>query len=139
QRNENANGNGNGTGRYVASGSTSTWQKLLLRCRLSPGDVVTLTAAVRDLHRAHPGRFLTGVDTTAAELWEHNPHVTRLDRSDPDVRTLEMHYPLIDHSNQRPCHFLQGYAQNLEQQLGVNVPLTEFRGDIHLSQEEQAW
>ncbi|HEX8913937.1 MAG TPA: glycosyltransferase family 9 protein [Humisphaera sp.] len=110
-----------------------------LRCRLSPGDVVTLTAAVRDLHRAHPGRFATDVDTTAPELWDNNPHVTRLDPADPDVRSVTVHYPLIQQSNQRPVHFLQGYADYLAQELGVPVPLTEFRGDVHLSDQERAW
>ncbi len=54
-----------------------------------------LTAAVRDLHLQHPCRFLTDVDTTAMALWDANPHVTRLDRADPDLGKIECHYPLI--------------------------------------------
>ena len=63
-------------------------QKLLLKCGLSPGDVVMLTAAVRDLHRAHPRRFIIDVRTTAPELWENNPWITHLDERDPRVRVL---------------------------------------------------
>ena len=47
--------------------------KLLLRNQQAPGDVLMLTAAVRDLHRAHPRKFQTAVDTACEELWENNP------------------------------------------------------------------
>jgi hypothetical protein len=114
-------------------------QKLILRCFLSPGDIVMMTVAVRDLHRGHPGRFLTDIRTPAPQLWEHNPYRTPLDEADPGVRLLDLHYPLIHESNQRPYHFIHGFAQFLERELGVPVPLTEFKGDIHLAPEEKAW
>jgi ADP-heptose:LPS heptosyltransferase len=52
---------------------------------------------------------------------------------------LPMQYPLINQSNQRPLHFLHGYAEYLSAQLGIQVPLTEFRGDIHVSDQEKQW
>ncbi|WP_040592613.1 glycosyltransferase family 9 protein [Schlesneria paludicola] len=113
--------------------------RLILKCALSPGDVVTLTAAVRDLHRAYPGKFQTDVRTPAQQLWENNPYVTPLDERDPAVRTIEMEYPLIHQSNSRPYHFLHGYTQYLEEQLGLRIPVTEFKGDIHLSEQETGW
>ena len=91
---------------------------LVLPSFQSPGDVVMLTAAVRDLHAAHPGQFATDVRTSADGLWLHNPHITRLEERESGVKVLEMHYPLIHHSNQRPYHFIHGYAQYLEEQLG---------------------
>ena len=117
----------------------STPQKLLLKSHLSPGDTVTLTAAVRDLHKAFPGRFVTAVQTTAMELWENNPHLTALDKADPSVRAIPMHYPLVNQSNQRPVHFLRGYTDYLESQLALHIPTAEFRGDIHLSDAEKSW
>lgn len=113
-------------------------QRLILRSFQSPGDVVMLTAAVRDLHRACPGRFQTDVRTRADALWMHNPHITPLDDREPGVRILDMHYPLVHQSNERPYHFLHGYPQYLQQQLGIPVPVTEFHGDLHLSTEERA-
>ena len=115
----------------------SSERRLILRSFQSPGDVVMLTAAVRDLHLAHPGKFLTDVRTSAPALWEHNPYVTRLDEHDRQVESLEMHYPLIHESDRRPYHFIHGYVQYLERQLGVTIPLTRFGGDIHLSAEEK--
>src|SRR5262249_21121817 len=110
----------------------------VLKSFLSPGDVVMLTAAVRDLHAAQHGKFQTDVRTSAPALWENNPHLTPLREGDPGVEVLEMHYPLVHQSNQRPYHFLHGYAPFLEQQLGVRVPVTRCAGDLHLSAAEKA-
>jgi hypothetical protein len=124
-------------------------RRLLLRSFQSPGDVVVLTAAVRDLLAAYPGRFLIDVRTSAPAVWEHNPRLTPLRDDSPDVETIDMHYPLIHHSNRRPYHFLHGYVQFLEQQLAASrtlpasgtlslrIPVTDFRGEIFLSDEER--
>lgn len=113
-------------------------RKLILRSFQSPGDIVMLTAAVRDLHRACPGQFATDVRTTAEPIWDNNPHITHLDEGHPDVELIDMHYPLIHQSNQRPYHFIHGFAQYLEERLDVRIPVTEFRGDIYLSSEERS-
>src|SRR5262245_2802715 len=97
---------------------------LILTCHQSPGDVVMLTAAVRDLHLAHPGAYRTDVRTSAPALWEHNPYLTPLREGDPGVRTLAMHYELIHQSNHAPYHFIHGYARHLEEALGVRIPVT---------------
>ncbi|HJT30729.1 MAG TPA: glycosyltransferase family 9 protein, partial [Pirellulales bacterium] len=112
-------------------------RRLILRTFQSPGDVLLLTAAVRDLHLAHPQKFQTDVRTSAPDIWRNNPFITPVDEHDPSVERLDMHYPLIHQSDRRPYHFIHGYPQYLEQQLGVVVPLTKFAGDIYLSPEEK--
>lgn len=112
-------------------------RRLILRSFQSPGDIVILTAAVRDLHAAHPGQFQTDVRTSADELWVHNPYITRLSESESGVETLEMHYPLIHQSNMRPYHFVHGYVQYLEERLGLRIPVTKFSGEVHLSDDER--
>jgi ADP-heptose:LPS heptosyltransferase len=112
-------------------------RRLILRSFQSPGDILMLTAAVRDLHAACPGHFQTDVRTAAPALWEHNPHLTPLREGEPGVEVLDMNYPLIHQSNQRPFHFLHGYLQFLEQHLGVRLPVTLFRGDIHLTDADK--
>ena len=114
-------------------------RQLVFQCHLSPGDIVMLTAAVRDLHLAHPGRFVTDVRTAAGGLWENNPYVTPLHEGDPGVEVMKVHYPLIQQSNQRPYHFVHGFTQYLEEQLHVRIPVTAFKGDIHLAPQEKAW
>jgi ADP-heptose:LPS heptosyltransferase len=112
-------------------------QKLILTNFQSPGDVVMLTAAVRDLHECHPNQFLTDVHTGAPELWENNPHVTPLDLDDPEARVLECRYPLVHLANERPVHFVHGFIDHLNQQLGLSIQPTRLAGDIHLSDEER--
>lgn len=114
-------------------------RKLIFRNMQSPGDIVMLTAAVRDLHRAHPGEFLTDVRTSCPALWLHNPHLTPLDERDPSVEVIECHYPLINQSNTLPAHFLHGFPAYLNRVLGTRIRVTEFKGDIHLSEQEKAW
>lgn len=112
-------------------------RRLVLRSFQSPGDVLMLTAAIRDLHVAAPGQFQTDVRTSADALFENNPRVTRLNEGDGGVESLDMHYPLIHQSNQRPYHFIHGYAQYLEERLGLRIPVTRFAGDVHLSSAEK--
>jgi hypothetical protein len=61
-------------------------EKLILKNSQSAGDIVMLTAAVRDLHRCYPGRFLTDVRTSCSDLWIGNPHLTPLQL----VRLIEL-------------------------------------------------
>ena len=114
-------------------------RRLILTNHQSPGDLVMLTAAVRDLHAACPGRFLTDVRTPCPGLWENNPHLTPLAESAPDVETIQCEYPLIHHSNQRPYHFIHAFTRFLSEKLGVFIEPTAFQGDIHLSDAEKSW
>lgn len=110
--------------------------KLLLRNRLPPGDVLMLTAAVRDLHRAHPKQFITAVDTACPALWENNPLVVSAGPDWAPDRVIDCGYPLVHDANHRPYHFIHGFIQDLERILGVDIPAGPFRGDVYLSIEE---
>ena len=112
-------------------------RRIILRNHLSPGDIVMLTAAVRDLHACNPGMFETDVRTTASGLWDHNPYLTPLNEGDSGVEVIECHYPLIHRSNQAPFHFIHGFEQFLSEKLKVPVAPRTFKGDIHLSHEDK--
>lgn len=114
-------------------------RKLILRNFQSPGDIVMLTAAVRDLHTCYPGQFLTDVRTPCPALWENNPYLTRLDESTPNVEIIDCHYPLIHKSNHTPYHFLHGFVHFLNDRLGIHMEPGAFKGDIHISDAEKAW
>jgi ADP-heptose:LPS heptosyltransferase len=114
-------------------------RKLILRNNLSPGDIVMLTAAVRDLHRTHPGVFITDVRTSCPQLWEHNPYITPLDEADPEVEVIDCEYPLIHQSNQMPYHFIHGFRLFLAERLGMEIKPHAFKGDIHLTHQEKNW
>jgi ADP-heptose:LPS heptosyltransferase len=160
-------------------------KKLLIANYLSPGDVVVLTAAIRDLHRNHPLQYLTDVDTTSSQIWENNPYIKKLkwkkdhyfgelpkdpknndqipdytynngiwNNSDktkaiihqnrtlfikePDIDVIHSEHDLINHCH-KPFHYLHGPIQDLENKLNIRITPTEFKGDIHLSNEEKSW
>ncbi|MGA2863289.1 MAG: glycosyltransferase family 9 protein [Verrucomicrobiota bacterium] len=113
-------------------------RKLILQSHLALGDVVMLTAAVRDLHRLCPGRFITDVRTAFPDLWVHNPYLKPLDPLDSTVETVGCDTPMVGRSGQVPCHCLYAFMDFLNRRLGVQLEPTEFRGDIHLSEAERS-
>jgi ADP-heptose:LPS heptosyltransferase len=95
-----------------------------------------LTAAVRDLHLAFPGEFVTDVRTSAPAVWLNNPWITPLDDNDPEVEVIDLDYPLIHRSNKVPYHFIHAVTESLSDRLGVTFGPTRFGGDIHISEQE---
>lgn len=114
-------------------------RKLILRCGLAPGDIVMLTAAVRDMHRCYPNRFLTDVRTFSNDIWEQNPYITALSDEDPEAEQIDCSYPLINECNRLPHHCLEGFVEFLNQRLDLKIRLTALNGDIHLSEQEKLW
>ena len=113
-------------------------KKVILHCRLSPGDVLMLTAAVAALHAQYPGRYKTDVRTPCPALWENNPFITALEDDDPKMRHIVCHYPLVHDSNKLPYHFIHGFMRHLAGKLRIQLEPTAFRGDIHLSPKERS-
>lgn len=121
------------------AGAICAMRKLILRCGLAPGDIVMLTAAVRELHHWYPNKFLTDVRTFYPEIWENNPYITKLSEQDPDVEQIDCSYSLINDCNLLPYHCLHGFIDFLNRRLHLALRLTAFKGDIHLSELERAW
>jgi ADP-heptose:LPS heptosyltransferase len=114
-------------------------RKLILKCEFAPGDIVMLTAAVRDLHRCYPGKFQTDVRTIYPDLWEANPYLTRLADGAPGVEPIDCFYPLINQCKTAPKHCLNGFIEFLNERLGLSIKPTAFKGDIHLTPQEKRW
>lgn len=111
---------------------------LVLTNYQSPGDVLMLTAAVRDLHRNYPGMFFTDVRTPWPQIWENNPDITPLDQFADDTQVIACHYPLIHRANSVPVHFVQGFIHYLNCIFDLRIEITEFRGAVYLSEEEKS-
>jgi ADP-heptose:LPS heptosyltransferase len=109
---------------------------LLLKCSYALGDVVVLTGAVRDLHRAYPGEFQVHVQTSCQPLWWYNPHVRPPNGADSEAQIIDCNCPLISASNRLPAHVLHGCTDFLAAKLGITLAPLEFHGDIHLSKSE---
>src|SRR5205085_11817843 len=104
-------------------------RRLILSNYQAPGDIVMLTAAVRDLHVTYPGQFLTDVRTSCPELWDHNPYLTSLAEKDPQVEAIDCDYPLINKCNASPYHVIHGLTDFLCQSLIRRFESHAFRGD----------
>ena len=113
-------------------------RKIILKHFLSPGDVLMLTAAVRDLKLSHKN-ILIDVRTSCNEVWENNPYLTPLDEEDEDVVIYKVEYPLIHNSNDGQYHFIHGFRKDIEKKLDLIIPSTSFKGDIHISDKEKSW
>jgi len=106
---------------------------LLLVCRLAPGDVLTMTAAVESLHATYPGHYRTAVETTCPAIWENNPHIEAVGSG---AQRIEMKYPAIHQSNVRSAPFLAGYTEFLGDAIGLPLRLTVNAPRLYLSQAE---
>lgn len=110
--------------------------KLFLKNFQCPGDILMLTAAVRDLKRAMPSISIN-VATSAPDLWKNNPHLDRSVTEANADRVISIGYPLIHQSDRLPYHFVHAFRKELQIQLGLRIPQGEFRGDLHLSEDEK--
>lgn len=111
--------------------------KIVLYNNLCPGDLLAMTCALEALHQQYPGRYITDVECFHPSIYDNNPHITRLDRSAPDVVHLWTTYPLVNKTNQRPIHFLEGYVDWFRTQLDVDLVLDTNRPHIYLSEIEK--
>ena len=112
-------------------------RKLILTNFQAPGDVLMLSAAIRDLHLSYPGEFLTDVRSPFPELWENNPDITPLDEQSPSVEVIPCHYPLIHRSNVLPFHFLHGFIDFLNKRLKISIRISSFKAALYLTESEK--
>ena len=122
----------------VETSKLNRHRKIILRNYQSPGDILMLTAAVRDLKLFYPNISID-VRTIAPEIWENNPYITNLSENDEDVEVYDVGYPIIHNSNKGTYHFIHGFRLDIEKKLGLRIEPTIFQGDIHISEEEKSW
>src|SRR5258708_3164931 len=84
-----------------------------------PGDLLMLTAAVRDLHLAYPGRFHTDVDTSCRQIWDNNPYLSQVDRTEAH-HYLNMGNPPYSHSEPNPDHLATRYHKRIFELLRIS-------------------
>jgi ADP-heptose:LPS heptosyltransferase len=112
-------------------------EKLLLRHQRAPGDVVVMSALIRDLALSYPGRFHIAVDTSFRELWENNPYV-KIMRDKSGARVVNLTYgEYIRKAGTEKIHFISAFHKDLKKQTGISVPMLYPYPDLHLSEEEK--
>ncbi len=124
----------------LMTGGNMAAEPIILSHGCAPGDIICMTALVRDIARAYPGRYGVEVLTTCPSLWEHNPHVSRI-LSSPraGVRRYELKYGnYITEANHTHLHFFTAFHREFERLTGLHVPVTEPKPDLHLSEYEKS-
>ncbi len=136
-------------------------QKLVLVQKQAPGDIMMATIALRDLHAAFPGRYLTDVRSPANDIFKNNPLITPIEVEDKareqeiiealkadenhapidygDVKYVNLHYPMIHNSSRLGTHFADAMTEFLSEQLGVKIPRTGLRPELFLDENEKTW
>jgi ADP-heptose:LPS heptosyltransferase len=101
-------------------------RRIILRYDQNPGDAVAMTAAIYSLHRAYPGRYLTGVRGPHQDVFVNNPDVSNIHGEE-----ICMHYRVED----RGIHFMQAWCNHLSEVLSIEVPLLTNRPRLYLDKE----
>jgi hypothetical protein len=123
---DNAAGSGamqDGRGHYVIVGNQGA------------GDGICLTAAIRDLHLAYPGRFRTAYRGQRPELLANNPYVV----PEASVAGKVVRVGVYPGQYRRYAHAHMSAAFHVElgKALGVEIPVLDVAGDVHLSDDER--
>ena len=115
-------------------------KKLLIQNRQSIGDVVTITAVVRAIHETYPGEFITSLDCTGTSVvYKYNPYIVRMPENEADiVCRVEISTPVLrkwEKTTRR--HMVECAAYQVSKKIGLEIPITNIRGDLYLSDKEK--
>lgn len=118
-------------------------RKLALSCSLGAGDIVVLTALVRELNKQHPNRFdlLPIIPISYNGLFRYNPyirqdikHETRLEY--PDVINCNpMAAGFYSYYNHKQ-HFIHYVLDWFSKKLNLPLETSDLKGDIYLAEQE---
>ena len=117
-------------------------KKIILCNHQCPGDLVMFAYAIKALHEQYPGRFITGVNTSCNEIFEGNPYIEELDANEIGVQVIDLDYPTIHQSNEKPHHFVNSFIKDLEtklSRLSIRLEPTTWDGAIYITEEEESW
>jgi len=106
---------------------------LHLKNIFSPGDIVTFTAAIRDLAVTYPNKYDIKVTTRCPQLLQNNPYITNTTVAPKNNTVIDINYaPHIPRRANAPKHFVTVYHKMLEQKLGIPIPVLKPHGDLYL-------
>ena len=124
-------------GEWLAKSEKIPHTRYILKNHQCPGDILMLSSCVRDIKVWNP-HFDIDIRTSCDTIFDNNPYTTNLDEGDPSVRVIEMDYGIIHESNQNMHqHFIHGFIKDFNEKAGCSIKLTQFKPDVHLTQDEK--
>jgi len=109
--------------------------KVVFKNRQAIGDILTMTAAVRDFKAAF-STVDVGVLSTAMHIWDHNPHINHQLREEDLIVEIGPG-TLTNRSNRDNRHMCNAYRVSMEEKLGIQIPQGNIHPDIWLTKEER--
>ena len=98
------------------------------------GDILAMTAGVRDFARAYPNVKL-GVKTGSYHIWDNNPYVDPGFQEESAFVNVGLKW-LTNKSNQVNWHMVNSFRLSMEVELGVKIDAGFTRPDVWMSREE---
>lgn len=114
-------------------------QTFVIQNRWALGDTVCLSALVRDIHRAYPGQYRLYMSGAYQAFWKNNPYASPIpDGASGRIITPEYVEGIKTAGRGEKIHFLSWFHRDFERKTHLKVPVTEPKGDIHLTDAEKA-
>lgn len=110
-----------------------TPEPIIIKSTLPPGDIMTMTTAIKSLHDLYPGRYLTAIETLYPEIWKNNPFLSDV----KEGKVIELGYPEIQKAGDVSINFLQGFILDLEKKLNIHLRLTTNKPDLYFTDNEK--
>lgn len=110
-------------------------EKLIVRHKCALGDTVVLTALLRDIELAYPGRFDLYVDANVREVLVGNPYAKIATEKDmADGRSVLINYQkgITDAGHGVKIHMLRAFHRDFNEKTGLDVRVTLPRPDLRL-------
>lgn len=101
----------------------------------SPGDIVVMTGAIRDLKEQYP-RHEIAVNTTAMDIWQNNPNVSWFNERQAD-KSYNLGYDDIHNSDMSGRHFSSAFHIQIEDILNIKLYQSKIWPELFLSDEEK--
>ena len=108
-------------------------ESVLFKNKMRIGDIIALTATIRDFKTAYP-ETKVAVETDCQALWDYNPYVSEVEN--PEVVVDIGPKKGTNKSNTRHLHLTDAFRMCAEERLGISIPAGECKPDLWMSEEE---
>ena len=109
-------------------------EKVVFHNRQAFGDILTMTAAVRDFKNSFPNTQV-GVTTTAMHIWDHNPHIDHQFRDTKHQVNIGPGF-LTNKSNYWNLHMCNAFRLDIENKMGLSFKQGPITPDIWMTEAE---
>lgn len=103
----------------------------------SPGDLLMLTVAIRDLHLSYPDWFETDVISCYPEVFYNSKYVRQLPKN-REIKIIDLDYgPYLHKLRKKKLHFSDCFIYMLNEKLNLSIKKTSPYPHIELTQLEK--